>query len=165
MNRLREELRVIPWVAWMIAILVYLGMGLFIVGFLLQQKPEPYSWPLWAKVPFTFLVPVPLAIYVLLIGYVSRDAKRRAMRHVLWTLLAIFVPNGIGIILYFVLRNPLLVPCPTCGLGAKPGFAFCPQCGSALGLACPACRRAVEMGWANCAYCGAKLGAQSSHAA
>ena len=31
----------------------------------------------------------------------------------LWTLLAIFIPNAIGIILYFILRDPVPVPCPS----------------------------------------------------
>jgi hypothetical protein len=33
------------------------------------------------------------------------------MRQVLWTLLAIFVPNGIGILIYFLMRQK---PCVTC---------------------------------------------------
>ena len=165
MSRFREELRVIPRVAYVIAALVYLAAVLCIVGFVLQQKPEPYSWPLVVKVIFTVLVPLPLTIYVLLIGYVYRDAKRRGMRHVMWTLLAALVPNAIGIILYFVLREPLLLPCPSCGAQTRPGFAFCPHCGAALARPCPACRRAVEAGWANCAYCGCKLTALSPHAA
>ena len=165
MNRFRDEFRVIPPVACVIAALVYLAAVMLIVGLLFQQKPEPYSWPLWVKVPFAALVPLPPTIYVLLIGYIYRDAKRRGMRHVMWTLLAALIPNGIGIILYFVLRDPLLLPCPDCGAAARPGFAFCPQCGAALSRACPTCRRAVESGWANCAYCGNRLGAQSSSAA
>ncbi len=51
---------------------------------------------------------MPLFVLVLLIGYVYADAKRRGMRYVMWTLLAIFIPNAIGIILYFVMRDPLL---------------------------------------------------------
>ena len=34
--------------------------------------------------------PIFLFVLVVLIGYVNGDAKRRGMRHVLWTLLAIF---------------------------------------------------------------------------
>ena len=53
------------------------------------------------------LLPMFLAGYTLLIGYIYGDARRRGMRYVMWTLLAIFLFNGIGIILYFILREPL----------------------------------------------------------
>ena len=157
MSRLREELRVIPGVAWAIAAFVYAAAIVLIVTFLFPQKPEPYSWPLAVKVLFAICVPLPLTIYVLLIGYVYADARRRGMRHVMWTLLAALIPNAIGIILYFLLREPLLVPCPSCGAWCRANFAFCPHCGTALARACPLCRHAVEPAWANCAYCGAKL--------
>ncbi|HLY19658.1 MAG TPA: zinc ribbon domain-containing protein, partial [Bryobacteraceae bacterium] len=75
----------------------------------------------------------------------------------LWTLLAIFIPNAIGIILYFVLRDPLLAHCTHCGAEARQGFAFCPRCGAPLAAACPQCRRAVEPGWSHCVNCGATL--------
>ena len=75
----------------------------------------------------------------------------------MWLLLAIFIPNAIGIILYFLLRVPLPVPCTACSQPVKPGFAFCTSCGQVLSSACPQCRRAVEAGWSNCAYCGTKL--------
>jgi RNA polymerase subunit RPABC4/transcription elongation factor Spt4 len=95
--------------------------------------------------------------WVLLVGYVNADAKRRGMNSLLWTLLAALVPNAIGFILFFVLREPLMRICSHCRAKVQPGFAFCPHCGAALSPACPACRRPVEPGWANCPYCGAAL--------
>jgi hypothetical protein len=96
-------------------------------------------------------------IWVLLVGYVYGDSKRRGMRHVMWTLLAIFIPDGIGIILYFVLRDPLMRACPGCGQPAKSGFTFCPHCGTSLQQTCPSCGRGVELAWSNCPNCGTKL--------
>ena len=55
-----------------------------------------------------------MVLFILLVGYVWADAKRRQMNAVLWVLLAIFIPNLIGVILYFILRQPLPVPCPSC---------------------------------------------------
>ena len=98
-----------------------------------------------------------LGAYVLLVGYVFADARRRGMKHVLWTLLAIFIPNAIGIILYFILRDPIPVPCPACGTPARKGHAFCAGCGAAVRTACPQCRQPIETGWRNCARCGAAL--------
>jgi hypothetical protein len=97
---------------------------------------------------------VATTIYVLVVGYVYGDARRRGMHHVLWTLLAIFIPNAIGVILYFILRDPVLVPCPSCGTPAKKGHAFCAGGGAAVRSECPQCRQPVEAGWRNCARCG-----------
>ena len=69
------------------------------------------------------------------------------MNHVLWTLLAVFIPNAIGMILYFILRDPVPVPCPSCGALARKGHAYCAGCGTAVRVACPQCRQPVEPGW------------------
>lgn len=101
--------------------------------------------------------PLILGGYALLIGYVYSDAKRRGMRYVMWTWLAILVPNGIGIILYFLLREPVPVYCSTCGAPAQAGFAFCSQCGVGMAPACPKCHKVCQAGWSHCPYCGSNL--------
>jgi RNA polymerase subunit RPABC4/transcription elongation factor Spt4 len=122
-----------------------------------RLDPEGRTWPLAGKLAVSILPGIPLFALALLIGYVHIDAKRRGMRYIMWTLLAIFIPNAIGIILYFILRDPLLVHCSRCGAAVRPGFAFCPNCGAALKPSCPQCRRPVEPGWSHCPNCGASL--------
>jgi RNA polymerase subunit RPABC4/transcription elongation factor Spt4 len=158
MSKFSQEMRIIPGAAWVVALLVYVGFAVAISLFFLLTKPGPASWPLVAKIAFAMIPPLPVAILVLIIGYIYADAKRRGMRPLLWTLLAVFVPNAIGIILYFVLRDPLLVTCPSCATPVREGFAFCPNCGTATAPSCPSCRKAVERGWTHCPYCGATLG-------
>jgi len=67
--------------------------------------------------------------WVLLAGYVYADAVRRGMPPISWTALAVLIPNCVGFVLYFVLRKPILHPCPNCGRGVAPDAAFCPRCG------------------------------------
>jgi putative effector of murein hydrolase LrgA (UPF0299 family) len=157
MSRFREEMDLIPQPVWAIAGVVWVAF--FLLMFLLpcQTDPQMRYWPMAGKLAISVLPGIPIVILVLLIGYVYADAKRRGMRYVLWTMLAIFIPNAIGIILYFILREPLLEPCPHCGVPVRHGFAFCPNCGAALSTACPNCRRAVEPGWSHCVNCGAAL--------
>jgi len=69
------------------------------------------------------------AAYFLLAGYVYVDAVRRSMPPIPWTALAVIVPNCVGFVLYFVLRKPILQPCPSCGRGVAPDDEFCPRCG------------------------------------
>jgi hypothetical protein len=158
MSRFRDELDVVPRPAFAVAVLVWLGFFLLMMLVPFGIDPKGSQWPLAGKLALSVLPGIPLFILVLLIGYVYADAKRRGMRFVLWTWLAALIPNAIGIILYFVLRDPLLVNCTHCGAHARPGFAFCAKCGGSLSLACPQCRRAVDPGWTHCVHCGASLG-------
>src|SRR5690348_16482345 len=69
------------------------------------------------------------AAYFLLAGHIYVDAVRRGMPPIPWTALAVMIPNCVGFVLYFVLRKPILHPCPSCGRGVAPDAAFCPRCG------------------------------------
>ena len=69
-----------------------------------------------------------IAIWIICLGYVYADARRRAMPPVLWTLITALVPNLLGFLFYFALRRPLLPPCTQCGQPGQPG-RFCPSCG------------------------------------
>lgn len=156
MNKFSKELGIIPAAAWMLATLA--GVCMFCVLFLFGMPPARHPWPLPGQVLFCLAMAIVIFAYVMLIGYINADAKRRGMRYVMWTLLAIFLPNSIGIILYFVLRDPLLIQCAHCGAAGRAGFVFCPQCGSDLCPICPRCRRSIEPAWKKCAYCGADVG-------
>jgi RNA polymerase subunit RPABC4/transcription elongation factor Spt4 len=166
MSRFTEELRVIPKAAWIVGWLAYfclaIGLG---VAFTVGNDPGIQRMPIALKVILPLLPGLILVAYVALIGYVSGDSKRRGMRHVMWTLLAIFIPDAIGIILYFILRDPMPKPCPGCSTLVKAGFTFCPNCGSSLQPTCPNCGRGVEGAWANCGYCGTKLPSASHRTA
>jgi hypothetical protein len=157
MNTLGARLRIIPRTAWFIAVLVYVGFVLFAVSVPMRHDPQMRDWPLATKAAFTGLMPLLLFVYVLLIGFVHADAKRRGMRYVMWTWLAVLVPNAIGIILYFLLRDPLPRPCPNCQTVLPARFTFCPHCGTATTRICPNCGKPAERGWVNCAFCGTKL--------
>ncbi|HET9400214.1 MAG TPA: zinc ribbon domain-containing protein [Candidatus Acidoferrales bacterium] len=161
-----KNLAIIRPVAWIIAILFFAGMqSLFwLVIFPNGDPHETAKMPLELKIFLPTLASSIFFIWALLVGFVYADAKRRAMRYVMWTLLAAFVPNAIGIILYFLMRDPLPSPCPKCGLLVKGSFSFCPRCGTELMRACRVCKKKLEPGWVNCAYCGAPT-AQPTRAA
>ncbi len=70
-----------------------------------------------------------IAIWILALGYVYADARRRAMPPILWTLIALFIPNLLGFLLYFALRRPIALPCPHCGQPTTAEQRFCSWCG------------------------------------
>jgi hypothetical protein len=163
MSRFDQEFALVPagarWTAALVCLAVACVTGsIFLLPGILARDPRAVL----ALSPFFLLTLIGVAFlgaYVLLVGYVFGDARRRGMNHLLWTLLAIFIPNAIGIILYFILRDPVPVPCPGCGAPARKGHAYCASCGAAVRPACPQCRQPVEPGWRNCAGCGASLAA------
>jgi len=166
MSRFREELRVIPKATRVIACIAYVVLAtLILLGIRFSGDPETAHLPLAGQLALTFLVPVLLFVLVLLIGYIYGDAKRRQMRYILWTLLAIFIPDAIGIILYFILRDPLPRRCATCGGMVLAKFVFCPHCGASTQPTCPQCGKPVEPAWANCPYCAASLPRQTAKGA
>jgi hypothetical protein len=163
MSRFEQEWAVVPtgarWAAVLVCLLVATLMGaIFVLPGFLERDGKAIA----VLTPFFLVSLLGVAMvggYVLLVGYVYGDARRRGMNHLLWTLLAVLIPYAIGIILYFILRDPLPVPCPSCGTPAKKGHAFCAACGAPVRPACPGCHQTVEPGWRNCACCGAALAA------
>jgi hypothetical protein len=154
MTPIAPRQRVIPFGAWVTAGIVFL-LGFLVLSFVFNVHGNGVPVPIRLIVPIVF--PLVWAGYALLVGYVYGDARRRGMRYVMWTLLAIFLFNGIGVILYFIMREPLMVYCPRCGAGVQPSHAFCPRCGAGVQPACPACHRTVQIGWTHCARCGNQL--------
>ena len=72
-----------------------------------------------------------MAAWLLCVGYVYADARRRGMRPVLWTLIAALFPHLFGFLLYFALRQPMTPRCPQCGQPVTLDQRFCSWCGTA----------------------------------
>jgi RNA polymerase subunit RPABC4/transcription elongation factor Spt4 len=148
------EVRLIPAWAWVLAVLVYLGIQLLF---------HTVAWPGERNAPgrvFQVLFPLFMgvlpAFFVLLIGYVNVDAGRRGMSRALWTVIVIFVPNAIGFIIYFLVRQPIRVTCPQCGTGVSASANFCPVCAYGLRAACPHCKAPLGEGDTFCTNCGSR---------
>jgi hypothetical protein len=71
-----------------------------------------------------------LAIWLLCLGFVFADARRRDMRSVLWVLVAALFPHLLGFLLYFVLRQPIAAICTHCGRTVSAHQRFCSWCGN-----------------------------------
>jgi RNA polymerase subunit RPABC4/transcription elongation factor Spt4 len=153
-TRFMDEVRIIsPWVYGFVGLGFLAAIAAVVYAHVSGNPP----FPLAAMVPLGIFGGMIAGCYILLIGYVYRDAGRRGMSPLAWTLLAICVPNALGIVLYFVLRKPRIAACPQCGKAVQPGFNFCPSCNYKLSPSCPECQRVVGPGDAYCPYCGTSL--------
>jgi hypothetical protein len=150
MSRLRQEFAVAPRVGVVLSAAAALVAALIFVT-VMRGAPLP------VRTAFGVAMASFIFVYGFLVSYVYGDARRRGMRHRIWALVAALVPNALGFLAYFLLREPLPRRCTSCGTAARRDLGFCPQCGSALTRVCPTCRRPVEPEWSHCAHCGTKL--------
>ena len=104
---------------------------------------------------FTLLV---TAVPVVMGIFVYRDAKARGMDALLWTLIAVFAPGFIGLIIYLIMRREhLKLSCPNCGNEVRQTFVSCPNCGQKLAASCGNCGAALSPEWKLCPQCGAEI--------
>ncbi|MBN2430273.1 MAG: zinc ribbon domain-containing protein [Acidobacteria bacterium] len=154
----RQPERIVFWTRGRLNVLLFAyfmvlaGLGgsmVFFLGFSFHE--------FMVALPVTALILLNLVGLVGAIGYVYGDAKRRGMNPTLWTLVVIFVPNFIGFIVYFLVREPVKGSCPGCGRAVAAQAAFCPHCGHALKRHCPTCKIPLEEDHEFCPGCGRKV--------
>ena len=166
----RAELRVIPlvvvkilWALYIAAVVIAALVSIFERQLLIKPLiAEPVGIRLLAMFGIVTGVALAASLLILLYGYIWADAKRRGMSPFLWLVVALLVPNLIGVILYFIVREPLPLNCPQCGRKVNPHFNFCPACQLNLRPSCPQCRRATNLSDRYCPHCGAVLEAEAS---
>jgi RNA polymerase subunit RPABC4/transcription elongation factor Spt4 len=158
---LTAEIKIVPPWAWALAGIAFIAAQIVFNGSALWHAGSP---PAWCRAVLGLLAGTGGGCFLLLIGYINRDAKRRRMSPTLWTIMALIIPNALGIILYFLLRQPMGISCPQCGNVVQAGFNFCPTCSYKLSPSCPQCQRVVGANDVYCPYCGASLRNQPSPA-
>ena len=113
-----------------------------------------------AHTVFLLLIILPLIFGIpILIGiYVYRDASKRGMNAVLWTLIALFTPSLLGLIIYLLVRNNYSdLTCPNCNTRVEESFVVCPNCRTKLRPTCDSCGAVVQTTWKVCPHCGTEL--------
>jgi hypothetical protein len=113
--------------------------------------------PLGFRIYFDISWGLLASLYFLMVGYVSKDAPRRAMSARFWIALCFVMPGGIGAVLYFLLRQPEVSRCPSCSTQVQGDFHFCPQCNYQLTANCGHCFRTVRSTDQFCTRCGHEL--------
>ncbi len=156
-----EEVKLIP--SWSIAAaaLIFVFMQYLSWVILPAHRLRPSTAPFGVRFYFALSWSTLAALYVLMVGYVSRDAPRRNMSTRLWVVICLAMPGGIGSVLYFLLRQPVVALCPSCGTSIHTEFHFCPQCAYQVSAACGNCYRGVRITDLYCVYCGHGLAADN----
>jgi hypothetical protein len=130
--KLRRFLSIVPKAVQLWA-LVLVGCALpigLIVGYKTADGPVLRTMSEYAGAALA--LGVVLATWLLCLGFVYADARRRDMRSVLWVLVAALFPHLLGFLLYFVMRYPIAATCTHCGMTVPNHQRFCSWCGTSL---------------------------------
>src|SRR5271157_4031864 len=178
-SKFADELRIIPrWLVFtclvltMIAMIVGVSINLVNIGTDREVfPPELRNQPLLASLALAgliLLVAILLSATLFMFGYVYRDASRRGMNPVLWTIVVLILSPGygiLGLVIYLLVREPLPYACPQCATSVSARFNFCPNCKTNLHPACSHCQREVSDTDRFCPYCGNDLAPAKSQSA
>jgi len=159
-ERPENELSLIPNWSIALAVAAFLGAQYLFHFVLPHHKPDMLPMRLMMSYSCGTL----LASYILMIGYVSRDVRRRGMPAALWMLIVIIMPGGVGAVVYFLLRQPMLTRCPNCTTEIASTYHFCPQCQFQMAPVCGQCFRGVSITDVYCTQCGHDLAEDQSPA-
>src|SRR6202453_5036576 len=105
-SSITEEVKLIP--RWSIAAdaLAFVFMQylywVILPAYRLSLHVRPIAAPIGVRFYFALSWSTLAALYVLMVGYVSRDAPRRSMSTRLWVVICLALPGGIGSVLYFL---------------------------------------------------------------
>lgn len=155
-----KELRIIP--RWLKVLMIVLSVIAQIVAQIVYTFAKHTPIPRLGLAGVVAGVSIGLTAILFLFVYVNRDAKRRQMNATAWTLAAIFVPYLIGLIIYFLVREPLPFPCPQCGAAVSARFNFCTSCKCNLRPTCPQCKHEVRLEDRYCPHCACELAAKAT---
>ena len=169
----KDELRIVPRGLLTLVIVLYLvalavGEAVNYAGYrgiIPDGEPFPQFGVAGSGLAVAGLITagaVAFGVLLLFYGYIYADAKRRGMSPVLWLVVTIFIPYLVGVVIYFIVREPLPFNCPQCGAPVTVQFNFCPRCQLNLRPNCPQCRREIASGDRFCRNCGAPIGSNAA---
>jgi hypothetical protein len=151
-----SELRLIPRWSVAAAVLTFVVMQyLFWVVFPQEHRHPPA--PIGMRLYFALSWGALASLYMLMVGYVSKDSPRRGMSARIWMIVCLVMPGGIGAVLYFLLRQPIISLCPACSTRVQSEYHFCPQCAYQVSASCGKCYRSVRITDLYCVHCGHDL--------
>lgn len=108
-----------------------------------------------AMIVVGFVVLFVIVLFAIIGVLIFKDAKKLGMNAWMWTLIAIYAPNGIGIIVYLIFRynEKKNKHCPSCNYVLKGDYDACPSCGQVIGSKCEECGKPIDSDWKVCPYC------------
>lgn len=152
MKDYNKVFKVIFWAVTVSVVLLIAIISMIFISGSYESMPKDDQIALRVIAVISFVV----ILVVSLIGYlIYRDAKRLGMNAWMWLLIAIYAPNGIGIIIYLIVRSGerKKKKCSQCGYPIENDYLACPKCGYTLKDSCSKCGGTIESDWQVCPHC------------
>ena len=150
-----DDERMIPVWSMVVAGVAFVLLEYYL--WVVAPEQRHHTPPIGFRIYFNISWGVVVALYFLMVGYISKDSPRRGMSTRFWMLVCFVMPGGIGAVIYFLLRQPEVTHCPACGTHVQSDFHFCPQCNYQLTANCGNCFRTVRATDQYCTRCGHEL--------
>jgi len=151
----KEQERLLPYWSVVAACVAFVLVEYYF--WFIAPLHRPHLAPLGLRVYLNLSWGLLASLYLLMVGYVSKDAPRRGMSTRFWVVVCVALPGGIGTVLYFLLRQPEVSRCQACSTHVQGDFHFCPQCGFQLKASCGNCFETVRTTDQYCTRCGHEL--------
>lgn len=155
-SRLSDELKLIPRWSIVAAVVAFALVEYYFWVVLPAHVNHPSRLPVALRTYLIFSWGALAALSMLVIGYISNDAPRRGMSARLW-MICVVIPGGVGVALYFLLRQSILSACPSCGTHIAGDYHYCPQCSYQVMACCGTCHKTARITDIYCVYCGHEL--------
>lgn len=154
-TQFRDESRLIPWWSYVLALGFFAAIQVLVF---MLMKSDPRPKPLAFSLTYGVLLGMFVSFQMLLIGYVTRDARRRGMNPVVWIFILVsLLLTGVGFIVYFLFRAPIVMRCPQCAMAVSADHNFCGKCRRPLKAICVHCSKPLRVGDSFCSHCGADV--------
>lgn len=137
-----------------VAVLGFLCLMMLRVGFTVMEATRVSAYMILG---FAAPIIIVATIFTVISVFVYRDAPKRGLERWMWMTIAVFTPNLIGLIIYFIIRSSNNTKCLNCGKSIKSEFKICPYCSTSLDIHCPQCGRQVLPDWQVCPHCRQNL--------
>lgn len=155
---MKDNIKLFKVIFWVITSFVVLFIGT--IGTLFALNAREFSQDdKVALIIITVIFSIILILVILMAVFVHKDAKKLHLNPWMWTLIVVYGPNGLGLIIYLIIRSneKKKLRCIKCGVPVDRDFKICPHCGQQFGKTCSSCGKFIQEEWSVCPYCEEKL--------
>lgn len=120
--------KVIFWAITFIFLMCFAVMGYMMVSYTNEVMSDDLVW----YIVICTLMVLLFLMYIVLAVVIYKDASRKKMNVWLWMTAVMYIPNFVGLLLYFIVRKQHQKNCTSCSRSVGRDFEYCPYCGKLI---------------------------------
>lgn len=120
--------KILFWALTSLFLVCFAGMGYMMFQYMNEITSDDL---VWYVVVCILMVLLP-SMYIILAIVIYKDASRKKMNVWLWMTAVMYIPNLVGLLLYFIVRKQHQKMCTNCNRSVGRDFEYCPYCGQII---------------------------------